>query len=262
MLDNLPNFVEGAQSLKNIACLHSARFEEVHKTALTADIQAVAQSVAVENDVEIAACRNLRVKIANCSRRRVTGIFEFVVGMGVVVLIQYRQSHYAFALQFAQTLERDSQRHRTNSLDLLGYVFAYDTVAPRGSADKLAVAIRYADGKTVVFDLYAEIRFAYLFVDFVHPFGKFAEALSLVETVQTLQMTVLLEILDRLSADSASRTVGQSYTRLPFHQNQLVVQRVIPSIRYGRIIQHVVLIRPFIELIDYFLHRHNDKTPN
>ena len=63
-------------------------------------------------------------------------------------------------------------------------------------------------------------------------------------------MRVLFKALDRLSTHPARRAVGVDFTAFFFQAAQLVVQRVVFLIGNGRLVEYVILVRPFVKNIN------------
>ena len=207
----------------------------------------------IENDIQFSRRRNLRIQIAQRSRRSVPRILQGFGRFGIIFL-KYGAAHYALAFHLRRPVERNAGRNRTNCHHLRGNILADDAVTARCRARKQTVFVSYDNGQSVKFVFESVLRVSYGLFDFCVPFAQFFETLALIQRIQPAEMSVLRERFDGFSAHLSRGRIVKPDARFFFERDEFVIQSVVHVIRDARIVEDVIPVRIFVKQSDKLFH--------
>ena len=206
--------------------------------------------------IQAPLCRDARLKLAHCSRRRIARIRERgqALLLAVVVhLLKRRNRHQHFATNFEirgdasplQLFRRNRKRHRAHGAHVGGYVFANRTVAAGDAANQLAGFVTQGQRHAVELEL-ADVFNVVSSAEFVHaalPIAQLFFAVGVVEREHGRGVWGFDESLARLAAHALRRRIGRDqFDMRGLELFQLVHQAVEFGVRDFGIVEYVVAV--------------------
>ena len=209
----------------------------------------------VKEHIQLSGCRHCRVKVSQCPSSGVAGIFQRL-SRSLVVRLQCAQAHDAFALYLQQSLVGNRQRHGADGSGLGQNRLTGDTVAPGSRLHQFAIVIGQVQGQTIKFILHIilQIRLACQFLCAANPIFQCADGLYLVHAPQPMEMGMLLEALQRLSAYPMGRGLRQHHAGFLFQFDQLIIELIPLHVGNFRFVQHIIGIGRFVQPVYQCLH--------
>ena len=202
---------------------------------------------------QAAACRYLRVQLAQAACRRITRIGKLALAALSALLVQthkclprhidltahIKKLRHCFTIRHLQR-----QRNAANGAHVGRNIFAYYTVTAGSSAHQLTVFVNQAAGKAVNLRLHNVFHLAACRQTAANTFIKGAQLLGgkyIAQAQQRLQVTHLGKLRGSTTADALRRRIGRNAVRIARLQlTQAHHHAVIFSVRNLRRIQYII----------------------